>query len=921
MIFINHIKGAKAAKDYYSQHVAPGDYYTRDSAEMPPIWDGKGAKRLGLQGEVKKEDFFALCDNRDPHTGKQITPRMDDDRRVLTDVTFNAPKAVSGAYELGGDDRVYHLHVAAVKRTMALMEADAKARVRKGGANHDEVTGELTYALNTHRTARQVNGRIDFHLHTHATVLNMTYSPSARDWRAVQLGDIVRDKGYYQAVYLSHLASGMKDLGYGIVKDGKSFTLAGISRETIDKFSQRTAVIEAEAEKRRISSAAEKGALGRKTREKKSEKPQTMQELRDRWNARATQEELLDFKTARSGWERGDAAITPEQAKEYALEHSFQNASTVSEKRLQAEALTYGVGSVRPEDVADIAQHSEVIAETRAGQLMTTTKTMLNHELAFLQFAKDGQRKQKPFVSISRSDVNKPDPFVSLSGLSDEQRKAALHILNSRDTVTGIIGKAGTGKTTMMRATVDAIHGEPDQRVSVFAPSATARDVLKKEGFREAETLAMLLKNPKLQEKTKGQTLWLDEAGLVSSPDMRKLMDLAKKNGNRLILSGDYTQNSSVEAGDAFRLLEKEAGVKFARLTEVRRQTEPGYRKAVEQISQGTGRDAQRGFDALDKMDCIIEASGPERHALLVKDYLQAVNDGKSALIIAPTHSEGDKLTGELRGALKERGAIGKERDFVAWRSTNWTDAQKGDERNYEPGMVIEFNQNAKGFARAEKAVVAQKDDGLFLQKTDGTRTPLPIGYAKRFDVFRPSELKIARGDRIRITRNGEARVGGQPKGTRLNNGDIFTVEGFTKEGDIRLEKGKLLPKDWAHMSLGYVDTSYSSQGKTVDRVFIAAGNESLPATNQQQWYVSASRGREQAKLYVDTKEDVRNAIARTGQRLSAVELTRTKLRSSWQQRFYKSLSQNRVSRFLSQRANAFARQWQERGQEKVSYA
>jgi ATP-dependent exoDNAse (exonuclease V) alpha subunit len=46
-------------------------------------------------------------------------------------------------------------------------------------------------------------------------------------------------------------------------------------------------------------------------------------------------------------------------------------------------------------------------------------------------------------------------------------------------------------------------------------------------------------------------------------------------------------------------------------------------------------------------------------------------------------------------------------------------------------------------------------------------------------------------------------------------------------------------------MTLGYVDTSYSSQGMTVDRVFIDAGNESLPATNQHQWYVSASRGRE----------------------------------------------------------------------------
>jgi ATP-dependent exoDNAse (exonuclease V) alpha subunit len=496
----------------------------------------------------------------------------------------------------------------------------------------------------------------------------------------------------------------------------------------------------------------------------------------------------------------------------------------------------------------------------------------------------------------------------------------------------------------MMRATRDVIEGETGLRVFAFAPSSQAsRGVLAKEGFKDAETLAMLLKNTKMQEKVKGQILWVDEAGLVSSRDMRGLMDIAKRNGNRVILSGDYTQHSSVEAGDAFRLLEKEAGVKFARLTEVRRQTEPGYRKAVEQISKGTGRDAQKGFDALDKMGNVVEASGLERHELLVKDYLKAADDGKSALIIAPTHSEGQKLTDELRTEMKARGAIGKEKKFISWRSTGWTDAQKGDVRNYEPGMAIELNQNVKGFSRGEKVVVmkqrydqvaatrgqrrviealqARESDELAVLRQDGSRSTLPLEQAQRFDVFRAGELRLGKGDRIRITKNGEAKVEGQAKGTRLNNGDIFTVEGFTKDGDIRLEKGKLLPKTWAHMTLGYVDTSYSSQGKTVDRVFIAAGNESLPATNQQQWYVSASRGREQAKLYVDSKEDVRNAIARTGQRLSAVELTHTKLRSPWHQRFYKSLSQNRVSRFLSQRTTAIAQQWQGKAKENVSYA
>jgi hypothetical protein len=264
------------------------------------------------------------------------------------------------------------------------------------------------------------------------------------------------------------------------------------------------------------------------------------------------------------------------------------------------------------------------------------------------------------------------------------------------------------------------------------------------------------------------------------------------------------------------------------------------------------------------------------------------------------------------------RAALGEERTIYAYKSLGLTVAQKGDARNYADGMILDFHQNAKGgFKRGEKAVVVEGKNGLEVLKTDGTRAAIPT-QTDRFDVFRTREIAIAKGDRIRITKNGEAKVEGQAKGTRLNNGDIFTVEGFTKEGDIRLEKGRLLPKTWGHLTLGYTDTSYAAQGKTADRVFISVGDESLPAVNRQGWYVAASRGREQAKIYVDSKEDVREEIARTGDRLSAVELTKTKLRPSWRSRFYESLERNRVGRFLKTRAAAIADRW--RGRE-VGYA
>jgi conjugative relaxase-like TrwC/TraI family protein len=981
MIFINHITGSTAAKEYYSQHISPGDYYGKDAAEMKGVWHGKGATMLSLDGEVKQADFFKLCDNINPSTGGQLTPRTKDDRRVLTDVTFDVPKSVTLAFEMGGhngggDTRILNAVQASVRETMADIEKEVQTRVRKGRNDTDRLTGNMIWAEHVHRTTRPVEGIPDPQLHIHATILNATFDETEKRWKAIQLGDIVRDKGYYQAAFHARLASKLKDLGYGIHKDGTSFSIAGIDRATIDKFSRRSDVIEKEAERLGVADAESKGKLGKRTREQKGKDRPGMPELRAEWENRLTPEERLAIRTAGSGFKPGDAAITPAKAKEYALEHSFQNASAVSEKRLRAEALTYAVGSIKPEDVADISRHPEAIPVRHDGQLFVTTKTMLNSEISFLQFAKDGQRKHQPFIparehfagkQLNPLEYSRSGTFTeSLAGLSEEQQKAVLHVLNSRDTVTGIVGKAGTGKTTTMRSTRDVLEAETGMHVFAFAQSSQAsRNVLAKEGFKDATTLETLLRSTKVQEQVKGKIIWVDEAGQVSSRDMKRLMGVVKATNSRLILSGDYTQHSSVEAGDSFRLLEKEAGVKLARLTEIHRQRMPGYKKAVEAISKGSGKEAQKGFDALDKMGWVVEAHGDERHQKLVIDYLKSHDEGKSALIIAPTHSESNKLTDELRGALKRRGALGDEREFVTRRSTGWSDAQKGDSRNYEPGMVIDFNEaiagmrkqikgtrtTEGGFAKGEAVVVVGRQenaavagqsrdnyalerlerrgsealavrerDGIVVLRKDGSRAILPMAQAERFTASRTREIGVAKGDRIRITKNGEAKVAGQAKGTKVNNGDIFTVEGFTKEGDIRLGNGKLLPKGWGHFSLGYVDTSYASQGKTVDRVFIATGKESLPAANQQQWYVSASRGREMAKVYVDSKEDVRNAIARTGQRLSAVELTHTKLASTWRARVQQSLERNRVGRFLAQRASAISDYLRER-QKGMRYA
>jgi hypothetical protein len=158
-------------------------------------------------------------------------------------------------------------------------------------------------------------------------------------------------------------------------------------------------------------------------------------------------------------------------------------------------------------------------------------------------------------------------------------------------------------------------------------------------------------------------------------------------------------------------------------------------------------------------MGCVIEASGEERHGLLVADYLKAVEDGKSALIIAPTHAEGQKLTDELRAALKNAARWGKSTNSSPANRPAGRMRRKGDVRNYEPGMVVEFHQNAKGFDKraAKRPWCSRKARTAFAAKA-GRHGRAALDQTDRFEVFRTREIALPKATASALPRTARRR-------------------------------------------------------------------------------------------------------------------------------------------------------------------
>lgn len=852
-------RSAKGAKDYYTQSLKREDYYS-ERQEISGNWNGIGAERLGLSGPVTQAAFEALCENQKPGTGERLTQRTRGNRVVGYDFNFHCPKSVSVVYEFTQDAQILEAFKEAANQTMREIEAEIKTRVRRKGANENRVTGNMAWAEFVHFTARPVNGLPDPHLHAHCFAFNSTWDAAEKKWKAGQFRDLKADAPYFEAAFHARFARQLAQVGYRIERTAKGWELAGVPQRVLDEFSRRTEQIEEKAKELGITSAKGKDGLAALTRERKR-KDFSKAELRELWDKRISAEERLALQNTGRGPVPHAPRISEMKAMDYAVSHCYERASIVTDKELLRQALRYGVGDVDLEQVKRQLLRDQFITEDLDGHRWFTTNDVLAEEKRLIDFVQRGRGKFRPFWVGSYQFQNQT--------LSQEQRNAVLHVLHSRDRVTAIRGGAGTGKTTMMKEAVAAIE-TGGRKVFAFAPSAEAsRGVLRSEaGFANAETVEALLQSPKLQEQVRGQVIWVDEAGLLGARSLARVAALAEKQECRLVLSGDTAQHRAVERGDALRLLEKHAGLQAAELKEIWRQKADSHKAIVADLRAG---DLEHAFERLDQLGMFRELPAESRHEALAADYVAAVNERKSALVISPTHAEGERVTAQIRSQLKATKKLGAdEREFVQLKNLQWTEAQRTDARNYQAGVVVQFHQNAPGFRRGERVTVTGKDEqGRVLAKRQNDKTViLPLDTAARFQVYESRQIALAPGDMVRITQNGFTR-----DKQRLNNGDLKQVKGFTQDGDIKLGNGWVVPKDYGNLTHGYCVTSYTSQSKSVDRVFVAESCESFRAADREQFYVSASRFKEALTIYTDDKQQLLEAVLKSSARPSAMDL------------------------------------------------
>ena len=647
---------AAQAETYYEEKYVHDDYYSEEQRVVGQ-WFGRGAKALGLSGEVASDDFRAVLRGQRPSTSEVLVHNANgrSERRAGWDATFNAPKSVSIQALVGGDTQLAEAHQRAVSR--ALVELEQYALSRRSGGSEWVSTRNVVAARFDHVVARPSQGTNDGygpdpHLHTHVVIANITLRPDGV-WRGLDPVEIYRSQSFATAVYRSELAREAQSFGYAIEVTGADsrWELQGYTREQVMAFSRRRQDIEEALARRGLKGAAAAQNIAHQSRLSKDHRGES--ELGAEWRVRA-REYGINFQRQRSAIEPA-SRVEAENAVRFALAHTTEREAVIDRRALEATALQHAMGSADLDKIRDENRRRQergqllaVSASGPAAHVFFTTPEMIALERDNLDLMQVGQGRATAIAL-----PNEIQRWAAARGLLSDQADAAKVTPTARDWLTAIEGRAGSAKTTTVGAIAEFAR-EHGYSVESFAPTTRAVRSLADAGVN-ARTVASLVENRSLPAGDR--QFWIvDESSLLSTRQMNRLLHRARDQGIELILFlGDQRQHHAIEAGRPIFQMQQ-AGMPVARLEVIRRQRDPNLRQAVTLAAEGRIADA---LTLLENHNHVREiALAKDRYDAIAREYLAAHEAGERVLVVSPANDERRELNSAIRDLLHSRGHI-----------------------------------------------------------------------------------------------------------------------------------------------------------------------------------------------------------------------------------------------------------------------
>jgi conjugative relaxase-like TrwC/TraI family protein len=782
-------KLGRGQEGYYLSAVALGveDYYTGEG-EAPGEWLGAGAARLGLSGQVDAEILRTVLGGKAPD-GSPLSGGTRRDRVPGWDLTFSAPKSVSVLYGLGGPDiagEVVEAHRTAVLAGIEYLERHALVSRRRIDGTVTQVKGTgVVIAGFRHRTSRAG----DPQLHTHCLAANVVEHDAG--WGAIHSPELyrhARTAGFvYQAVLRGELSLRL-GVEWGAISKGMA-DIKGIDPELLRTFSKRRIEIEAALAETGGDSPAAAEVAALVTRRAKSHEVDP-EGLTDRWAAEAKAGGLpLDLEGVLGHFpptvhltHLDDAARHLISAQGLTRDHaSFDRKDVV---RGWCEGLPAGA----PLDLAVLEELTDGLLEERqviplavdSPQQRWSTVEMLNTERRILERAADGLD-----AGLAVVDGDVLDEVMAKHSLSDEQAAMVDTLCSSGRSIDVVVGRAGTGKTYALAAATDAWRHAGLRPIGLALAARAAAELESSTGMPSTTVAQFLIDSDRYSSGalTPDTVLVIDEAGMVDTRRLARILAHADAVGVKSVLVGDHHQLPAVEAGGAFDALVKRHP--HVELTENHRQIEAWERAALDQLREG--HDIPKVLDLYDRNGRLHIAATPnDARASLAEDWFASRKAGNEPLMLALRHSDVHDLNARARSLLVANGDLPGDSTVIAGKPFVPGDEivclqndRRLDVHNALFGTVTEINQ---------------EDERLELTTRAGEVKTIPYDYVEDGHLSHAYATTIHKAQGATFDHAlllGDDRLYRQAAYTALSRGrignDIYAIADPSADRDVEL--------------------------------------------------------------------------------------------------------------------------------------
>jgi conjugative relaxase-like TrwC/TraI family protein len=824
---------ASALEQYHSKD----NYYSQGEGLQNSQWQGSFAAHQGLEGSIHKADWQQACNGNDPQ-GNELR-RKQNNSRAGWDITLSAPKSASLKALIDQDDRVLEAHRKAVQSTVQYIEQNCiYAQVKDQGQLKREQTQKGQFALFEHDDNRKQEPQ----LHTHVVILNQTLCKDGKT-RTLDSRELFIQKKTIGAYYDHSFAHHLKEQGFEVEwTAAHTFEIKGYQKEQLEAFSGRRQQIREHLAAQNIqiehATAQQKEIACLESRPIKLHKnePIDREIQQTRWQEESDRLGIIHpqpIETLNQLYELDAHPGSLNETISASIESATAYKVALTRQELLRVALAHTQEHYSPSELEPALNNHSALIQTQDGRL--TTQQTLEREQFILKTANETQNTQ-PSLSTPEQIAQ----VAQATQLNEGQTQALHHIATSSDLITLVQGNAGAGKTYMLNAFRECLSNEAQTRLRGLAPSAAAAETLETETSVPSTTLDRYLFTSN-DQTPRNETLLIDEAGMISSQQMERLIRKAQATESRIILVGDTQQLNSIEAGAPFRLLQERSTLKTATLSENLRQKTPHLFVAANLAAEQQTNEALETLDRYQSIQEIPDLN--QRNHSVAEQYLaREPREQARTLILCDTNQDRQAITDQIRANYIANGILGETARTIQILYPKKLDPQAITQAySYQKGDAIRFTRLNLHFPDAYYRVAEVKAQSLILKDRTGQLQEMSLNEYKEREVYQCQSLEIRTGDRLRFTRNQRTRnqTNGQPYTIEALNPDN-TIEIRTKGQRYTVTANQLLHSDYA-----YCRTVYSAQGWTSAEAIWA------PQQNpgREQTYVALTRAKESLQI------------------------------------------------------------------------